>query len=179
MLLYEDLYGTLAIRIRPLPSGTSTGTSTSGQDRFRTPREKDLPDLYRLDHEAFGEDEGYPYFFLRQLFDVHRRDFLLLERDGVLCGYALAVRSSGEDHAWLLALGVFPEFQRQGCGWSLLDAAVQHARDVGASRMNLVVRPDNESARRLYEKYGFREGDSIENYYGKGRDRVFMGFDMD
>lgn len=176
MLLYEDLYRTLVTRIRLLPSGTSS----SGQDPFRPPEEVDLPDLYRLDHEAFGEDEGYPYFFLRQLFDAHRRDFLLMERDGVLCGYSLAVRASGEEHAWLLALGVLPAFREQGCGWALLDAAVRHSRDVGARRIHLVVRPDNDSARRLYLKYGFREGAYRKNYYGRGRerDRVFMSFEM-
>ncbi|QOV44080.1 GNAT family N-acetyltransferase [Streptomyces chromofuscus] len=139
----------------------------------------DLPDLYRLDHEAFGEDEAYPDFFLRQLFDVHRRDFLLLERDGVLCGYALAVQASGEEYAWLLALGVLPEFQRQGCGWALLDAAVRHARVAGARRMHLVVRPDNDSAHRLYHTYGFRDGEFRKDYYGRGRDRVFMSFVME
>lgn len=97
----------------------------------------------------------------------------------MLSGYALAVRSSGEEHAWLLALGVLPEFQRRGCGWALLGAAVQHVRDAGALRLNLVVRPDNESARRLYSRYGFRDGGFFEDYYGSGRDRVFMSYVMD
>jgi ribosomal protein S18 acetylase RimI-like enzyme len=146
VLLYGDLYGTLARRIKPLPPGAST----SGQDRFRAPEEKDLPNLYQLDHEAFGEAEGYDYLFLRQLFDIHRRDFILLERDGALRGYALPVHVSGEGHASLLALGVFPE-----------------------------LRPDNEVARRLYKRYGFRYVGFGKDYYGPGRDRVLMTFVFD
>ncbi|MEW1824671.1 N-acetyltransferase [Streptomyces sp. NPDC088196] len=175
VLLYGDLYGTLARRIKPLPPGAST----SGQDRFRAPEEKDLPNLYQLDHEAFGEAEGYDYLFLRQLFDIHRRDFILLEHDGALRGYALPVHVSGEDHASLLALGVFPEFQRRGCGKALLDAAVSHSKATGARRMNLVVRPDNEVARRLYKRYGFRYVGFGKDYYGPGRDRVLMTFVFD
>ncbi|MER6979450.1 GNAT family N-acetyltransferase [Streptomyces carpinensis] len=156
-----------------------SGTSASGQDQFRNPEEVDLPGLYQLDHEAFGDIEGYPYFVLRQLFDIHRRDFLLLERDGILRGYALAVHSPGDVHASLLALGVRPEFQRHGHGLALLDAAVHHAKDAGARRMDLVVRPDNVSARRLYKRYGFRVGGFLADHYGPGRDRIHMSFVID
>jgi ribosomal-protein-alanine N-acetyltransferase len=147
---------------------------TSGQDRFRTPEEKDLPQLYRLDHESFGEIEGYPFFFLRQLFDAHRRDFLLLERSGVLCGYALPVLGAQEDTGLLLALAVLPAFQGQGCGRALLHAAVLHVRSAGARQMNLVVRPDNHAARHLYTSYGFTGDELQPGYYGEGRDRIFM-----
>ncbi|MFI6460489.1 GNAT family N-acetyltransferase [Streptomyces sp. NPDC050528] len=170
VLLYGDLYSTLARRIKPLPSGTPTG----GQDQFRAPEEKDLPDLYRLDHEAFGETEGYDYLFLRQLFDIHRRDFILLEHDGALRGYALPVHISGEDHASLLALGVFPEFQGKGLGRALLIDALRRSKATGARRMNLVVRPDNAPARHLYEACGFRDVGFVKDYYGPGRDRVLM-----
>jgi ribosomal-protein-alanine N-acetyltransferase len=146
----------------------------SGQDRFRIPEEKDLPLLYRLDHESFGEIEGYPYFFLRQLFDAHRRDFLFLERAGVLCGYALPVLSAGEDTAWLLALAVLPAFQGQGCGRALLNTAVLHARNAGARRMNLAVRPENDAARHLYTAYGFTGDELHPGYYGEERDRILM-----
>jgi [ribosomal protein S18]-alanine N-acetyltransferase len=148
--------------------------SASGQDRFRTPEEKDLPQLYRLDHESFGEIEGYPYLFLRQLFDAHRRDFLLLERAGVLCGYALPVLSAGENTAWLLALAVLPAVQGQGCGRSLLHAAALHSRNAGATRMNLAVRPDNDAARHLYSTYGFTGDELHPGYYGQGSDRILM-----
>ncbi|WP_158711484.1 GNAT family N-acetyltransferase [Streptomyces xylophagus] len=130
--------------------------------------------MYRLDHEVLGEDEGYSYLFLRQLFDIHRHDFLLLEHDGALRGYALPIHVFGDDHASLLALGIFPEWQRKGHGRALLDAAVRHSKATGACRMNLVVRPDNEAARRLYGRYGFHDVGFVKDYYGPGRDRVLM-----
>ncbi|NEC88304.1 GNAT family N-acetyltransferase [Streptomyces sp. SID12501] len=156
-----------------------SGMPNSGQDQFRSPREKDLADLYRLDHEAFGETDGYTHLVLRQLFDAHRRDFLLLKRDGVLCGYALPVLGAREDHACLLALAVLPEFQGQGCGRSLLNAAVQQVREAGARRMELAVREENHAARGLYKKYGFRDGELLTDYYGPGNHRFSMSYTMD
>ncbi|WP_371658138.1 GNAT family N-acetyltransferase [Streptomyces sp. NBC_00280] len=153
--------------------------STSGQDQFRSPREKDLADLYRLDHEAFGETDGYTHLVLRQLFDAHRRDFLLLERDGFLCGYALPVLVAQENYACLLALAVLPEFQGQGCGRSLLNAAVQQVREAGARRMELVVREKNHVARALYKSYGFQDGELLTDYYGPGNHRFSMRYIMD
>ena len=157
-----------------MPSGTSAG----GQDRIRTPDEKDLQQLFKIDHASFGEDEGYPFFFLRQLFDAHRHDFLLLERDGELCGYALPVIGARTDQAWLLALGVHPDHQGQGCGRALLEAAVRHVQEAGARRMDLVVRPDNDPALRLYRSCGFIGDELHVGYYGAGRDRILMSRDL-
>jgi len=158
-----------------------SGAPANGQDRFRFPEEKDLQSLYELDQLAFGKVEGYSYLVVRQWFVVHQRDFLLLERDGVLCGYALAaLASDGTAVASLLALAVLPELREQGCGWALLHAAVGHAREIGARRMDLAVRPDNEAARRLYLKYGFRDSvaEPLPDYYGEGRARMLMSLPL-
>jgi ribosomal protein S18 acetylase RimI-like enzyme len=156
--------------------------SADGEDHFRFPEEKDLQALYRLDHEAFKGDEGYPYFFLRQLFDVHRQDFLVLERDGELLGYALAVLATdGERAAWLLALGVHPEHRGQGHGDALLLRAIRHARDSGARRMNLAVRPGNVEAIALYGKHRFHRtvAEPVPGYYGEDRARILMSRPLD
>ncbi|MEU6848649.1 N-acetyltransferase [Actinacidiphila alni] len=156
-----------------------SGTSADAKDPFRTPEEEDLQRLLELDHEAFAEEGGYPFFFLRQLFDAHRHDFILLERDGELYGYALAVVAAGEDVAWLLSLAVSAPHQGQGCGRALLDEAVEHVRRAGARQLNLVVRPDNTFALRLYRHAGFTgDGKILHEYYGKERDRILLSLPL-
>lgn len=53
-------------------------------------------------------------------------------------------------------LAVFPEFQRQGIGWDLLQFAQLSAKDLNFAKLSLNVDIDNVPAIALYEKFGFK-----------------------
>jgi ribosomal protein S18 acetylase RimI-like enzyme len=53
-----------------------------------------------------------------------------------------------------LAIGVFPEFRRQGVGSLLLGSLIAHARAAGIRALSLSVERDNP-ARELYRRHGF------------------------
>jgi ribosomal protein S18 acetylase RimI-like enzyme len=52
---------------------------------------------------------------------------------------------------------VDPEYRRQGVGTRLIDKAIGIAIDKGLDCIELLVNPDNEFAKRLYEKVGFKK----------------------
>ena len=54
-------------------------------------------------------------------------------------------------------LGVFPEYRGRGFGAQLLRQAEALAQAAGVSQMSLIVESENERARRLYERTGYRE----------------------
>jgi ribosomal protein S18 acetylase RimI-like enzyme len=54
-------------------------------------------------------------------------------------------------------LAVLESFRRRGIGRALLGAVEERARARGYCKLTLEVRHDNEGARRLYHKYGFRD----------------------
>ena len=56
-------------------------------------------------------------------------------------------------------------WRRQGIGERLLLALLDLARARGADEGTLEVRPSNKAARRLYEKYGFRNAGVRPGYY--------------
>jgi ribosomal protein S18 acetylase RimI-like enzyme len=62
--------------------------------------------------------------------------------------------------AYLEELYVVPEHRGRGIGRSLLEAAMQHAREHDAAHIDLGTSEDDVAARRLYESVGFtnREG---------------------
>ena len=97
------------------------------------------------------------------------------ERPGGLAAYAIVAVAAGEAH--LLNLTVAPEWQRRGVGRELTAFLAKLARDYGADRIFLEVRPSNDAARALYLRAGFAEIAVRRGYYpaAEGReDAVVM-----
>lgn len=67
---------------------------------------------------------------------------------------------SGALDAYLEELYVAPDRRGQGLGRALLEAAIEHSRERGATRMDLNTSTDDVAALALYESAGFtnREG---------------------
>ena len=80
-----------------------------------------------------------------------------------LLGYFVLLVAAGEAH--LLNLSVAAVRQRAGHGGELLKEAMQMARNRGAQRIFLEVRPSNLAAKALYSRFGFREVSVRPGYY--------------
>ena len=84
---------------------------------------------------------------------------LLAEVGDRIIGYVQfgAANSSSDDDKdqELRRLYVHPEFQNQGYGTSLMEAALRHPRMNGARRIYLDVWEHNHGAQRFYRRYGF------------------------
>jgi ribosomal protein S18 acetylase RimI-like enzyme len=62
-------------------------------------------------------------------------------------------------HGGVLGIGVIKKYRARGIGPALLQAALDKARAVGLTRVELTVREENARAIALYERFGFeREG---------------------
>jgi ribosomal-protein-alanine N-acetyltransferase len=66
------------------------------------------------------------------------------------------------------------EFLRQGIADQLLQALLDQAQTLAASRILLEVRESNMPARRLYEKHGFREVGRRRRYYNHPPEDAFL-----
>jgi len=82
---------------------------------------------------------------------------------GDLIGFSVVM--SVVDEAHLLTIAVCPRYQGQGYGARLLRNAMQRAREHGASKLFLEVRPSNERAVDLYRHFGFRQIGLRKGYY--------------
>lgn len=80
---------------------------------------------------------------------------LALDDDGV-CG-CVGLRPLGVETCEMKRLFVRPQARRTGAGRSLVEAAVNRARDLGYRRMRLDTTPGMEAAQRLYADVGFRD----------------------
>jgi ribosomal protein S18 acetylase RimI-like enzyme len=140
---------------------------------IRSAREADLPNLSALDRQIFGR-LAYPYFVLRQIYDVHQGELLILEQVGRLRGYSVAVRSTTPGLAWFLGLGVEPASRGRGHGRRLADASLDRLRAQGLERVRLTVEGENVAAVRLYHRLGFVRLAEIADYLGPAEPRLLL-----
>ena len=98
---------------------------------------------------------------LRELLRSPHRGIVQLARDGDrVLGYGIAtfgydIEFSGED-AFITELFVDGHARRRGTGRLLLQSLVLALRKRGTKAVHLMVRPENELARALYQKLAFR-----------------------
>jgi ribosomal protein S18 acetylase RimI-like enzyme len=81
---------------------------------------------------------------------------LLAENGDVGAGFVLA-RMRGARHGWISDLYVSPDFRQAGAAGRLMREATAMLHKRGADVIELDVRPWNEEARVVYERWGFRE----------------------
>ncbi|MFE7855247.1 GNAT family N-acetyltransferase [Streptomyces sp. NPDC057403] len=136
--------------------------------------EADLPELHRLDREAFPE-EPYHYFELRQAYDVHADRFLVLDDGESLHGYVLFVTTSDGYVNWVKSLAITHDLRGRGLGRRLMLEVLRRLRAEGVHQVRLTVEPTNAAAITLYRSLGFDvEGGVHKHYFGPGEDRLIM-----
>lgn len=105
---------------------------------------------------------------------------LLRHPDGELLGYFVAM--PGVDEMHLLNITVAPGRQGHGHARAMLDALVGRCRERRAATLWLEVRLSNLRARRIYERYGFREIGLRKGYYpaaqGRREDAIVMSLEI-
>ncbi|WP_340379695.1 GNAT family N-acetyltransferase [Streptomyces sp. SS7] len=146
--------------------------------RIRSATENDLPQLERLDEEAFPCN-AYPFFVLRQLITAFPDFLLLLEEDGAVHGYVLAT-SPHEAQSWILSLAIAPVQRGRGLGRQLMTELLGGLRARGTHSAWLSVEPGNETAVALYLSLGFvpDPGGPREDCFGPGEDRLLMSLTL-
>jgi ribosomal-protein-alanine N-acetyltransferase len=93
----------------------------------------------------------------------------IAERVSQVVGYGVVMVGAHEAH--LLNLSVAPDWQRRGIGGELTRFFVKLARDYGADKIFLEVRPSNIAARALYARSGFEEIGMRRDYYPAAQGR--------
>jgi GNAT superfamily N-acetyltransferase len=121
---------------------------------------------YAFDDRRFMEPSqsdaaGYAQFLGSQL-DEASAVVLVAEQRGRIVGYAYAAiepqswKDLRDEAGYLHDLLVTDEGRRQGVGEGLLDAAIAWLREQGMPRVLLGTAAQNDTARRLFERRGFR-----------------------
>lgn len=130
------------------------------------------------------ENDVYPHpwtrgNFLDSLYSGYD-SWTLRDDAGGLAGYFLLMLAVDEAH--LLNISVRRDLQGRGIGRMQLDKIVSRAREKGMTSVLLEVRPSNQHALSVYERYGFSEIGRRKGYYpaegGTREDAIVMRFHL-
>jgi len=98
--------------------------------------------------------------------------------EGLLAGYFLVMYAVDEAH--LLDVAVSGARHGTGLGRFLLDRIAARSREKGMASILLEVRPSNERALQVYERYGYTQIGRRKGYYpaheGKREDAIVMRY---
>ncbi len=135
-----------------------------------------------LDVVTAIEQEVYPHPWTRGNFSdslAAGYHCWMMECGGTAVGYTVVMIGAGEAH--LLNLSIAAGWQRRGLGSEFLGFVVKLARDYGAERILLEVRPSNDGGRALYARAGFREIGFRRGYYPAGtvrEDAIVLEYEL-
>ena len=161
--------------------------SSAPRITFRDYRSGDLGWLtYRhavIYRQEFGWNEEFEALvaeilaaFVRN-YDPKRERCWIADRDGVAVGSVFLVRETDEVGR-LRLLFVDPSARGQGIGRKLVDACVEHARNVGYRKVTLWTNDVLVSARRIYQAAGFKLVKQWEDY-AFGKDLVGQDWEIE
>ena len=124
-----------------------------------------IDDVLAIEHASFT-NPWTRSMYLAEL-ENSAAAFCFLARDASrravgFCSFWLVV-----DELHINNLGVLPDVRRTGIGSSLLEFVLKKGRELGALRATLEVRRSNETARLLYERFGFSVAGVRPAYYSK------------
>ena len=126
-------------------------------------REEDIEMLAAIERLCFSVPWSRAAF-RAELLNPNARFFVAVQEEKA-AGYIGMHSVAGE--GYITNVAVRPDFRRQGIGMRLLERLMEQAEKEGLAFVTLEVRPTNQSAIALYERFGFKPVGLRKKYYRK------------
>ena len=153
---------------------------------MRTPASLKIFPMTSIDIDAVMEIEkaSFPRPWIREFFEKELASpvaYCFVEKASSeggedVAGYIVFWIVDGEAH--ILNIAVKPEMRNMGLAKKLLSFSLGFMFEKGVRNAYLEVRTSNESAKKLYDRFGFKEVYVRKKYYGN-EDAVVMMLDME
>ena len=156
---------------------------------IKSSRDVNLSDLYKVMENIYGSSSAFSEEFLEKYPSIDRLESEIKSvdesdrhwvavSDGKICGFLFLVAQSASKlrHTAFFSMGVASGCQGRGIGSALLEHMIENKSN-DTEIIYLMVRADNQSAIRLYEKFQFSDVALLPNDTKIG-DQYFDGLLM-
>lgn len=132
---------------------------------------RDLGAIHALEQAVFLEDSYSRIDVLLLLLAPGMINLKMIAPDGRLVGFVSGGRMFHLGRAWIMTIGVHPDYQRRGLGRALLEACEGLLPD---EEVFLTVRESNFRAQRIYRLAGYQPVTTRPGYYPGGEAGIEM-----
>jgi [ribosomal protein S18]-alanine N-acetyltransferase len=148
---------------------------------IRNGNSEDLAAILDIEKRSFDDPYTLDMFVtLLESFPEGFRVYVLRES---VVGYCVTYPMKQKRALMVVSIAVHPDYRNRGIGTSLLKDSISIASKLHSTKvidkLILQVAEENNSARSLYEKFGFRNRSLIKNYYGRRKHGIEMELDLD
>lgn len=133
----------------------------------------DVEALVALENSCFDSDRLSRRSF-KWMINKANAQLLVAQSQQQILGYVLLLYVRGTSLGRIYSLAILPEHRQRGIAMRLMHAAEQAAQASGRSFIRLEVRPDNLNAIRLYQSLGYKQFESVSDYYQDHADALRM-----
>ena len=135
--------------------------------RLRGYRKTDLDALVRLDDICFALQFRFTRAAMRRFAEDEKARVVIAEQREEFVGFCIA-HIEPEDTGYVVTLDVDPAHWRNGIASLLMQRAEEECRIAGCVSMALHVFTENTAAIRFYERRGYVNASTVEDFYGTG-----------
>jgi ribosomal protein S18 acetylase RimI-like enzyme len=129
--------------------------------------------MVRIERSSFGE-ESYRKELIEQLLSDQEFQNVIVEVEGEKVGYATFFEDDKKKRARLITIAVMPSYRNRGLAKAMLAFLEKKMIGLGLRIVSLEVGETNVAAMNLYLSFGYRIKGTVPNYYGKGKDALYM-----
>ena len=140
-------------------------------ERLRPAQAADLGEILAIE-ESWPTTPRWTRRHFEAELGSERSRFLVCEREGRVCGYAVVWKVGPEGQ--ILTIAVKREEAGRGLGRALLGGLLEACRAWGLEKATLEVSDRNARARGLYESAGFQIVGRRPKFYNDGSDAILM-----
>ena len=160
----------LRILLRQTDPVVSVPIDTPSTLRIEKMKRSYLKEVIKIERTSFTSNWRKGMF--REVF--YRRDslFLVALQGEQIVGYVICLVEDEKSH--IINLAVHPDFRRRNIGERLMLYALKESASRKATKAHLELRVSNNSAKKLYEKLGFRAMGIRERYYPDNREDALV-----
>ncbi len=138
--------------------------------RVKSASVTDLQRLYEIEKECFSS-EAFSMEQLAFLLENPSSISLIALADNEIVGFIIGIVYKGlktENVGHVFTLDVAEKYRRKGIALRLLKELEKKFKEKNVKESILEVKLDNEAAKKLYKKFGYKEILCLKDYYGKG-----------
>jgi len=155
---------------------------------IREAKENEFLSVYDLVSQSPPLEKYFQHFY-RIILRYFSSSCLVAEYQKKLVGWQMGFVSQNDYHTYFLwQIGVHPDMQGRGLGGLLLEAIEKKAYEMGSSRIEVTIDPENLASEKLFLKNGYvnispeigntvtvNQREAVRDYYSPGRH--FMVFE--